>query len=137
MFGVTRPLLLSFGLCALLGWTTLHYHGLYVSAEARSDTRVAVQASQQSTATFTDQHKADQKTIQQLQDQLQKMQSDSDHAASIQIRLQAALTDQQKVLHAYEKTHPNTCLSQRVPDALIDSLHTSADRPAKPPGQYR
>lgn len=136
-FGLeSRALALSLVLSGLLGWLALHEYKAASIAETRCETRLAAQANEQSTVTATDQHKADSENIAALQRQIQQLQSDNDHAAAIKMQLQARLHDQHEVLsHVLKTAKPGDCLTQRVPAALVDSLHAGADRPAEPPGR--
>jgi len=138
-FGLeSRALLLSLLLCGLLGGVALHEYRAVGVADARCDTRLAVQVGDQNTATATDQHQADAANIAALQQQIQQLQSDADHAASIKIRLQAQLHDQDEVLtHVRQTSKPADCINQRVPAALVNSLHPGTDSPAQPPRQHR
>lgn len=134
-FGLeSRALAAALILCALLGYEALHWYKQAAIADARCDTRVAVQVGNENVATATDQHKADVGNITALQKQIDQLQSDARHAAAIKTTLQARLHDQQEVLdHALTTAKPGDCLHQPVPADLINSLHPGAHGSAKPP----
>lgn len=135
-FGLeSRALAGALILCALTSYLALHEYKEAAIADTRCGTRLAVQVSDQNTATATDQHKADVDNIKRLQDQIARLQSDSEQAAARQTRLQAKLDDQQKVSHDLRKhAKPGDCLTVRIPDALPDSLYPGNQAATQPPG---
>lgn len=113
-------------LCSLAGngWQLYSAGG----AKPRCEVQLAAQVNQQSTATETDQHGADQQRIQQLSTEIVELQHDAAADAGEHAALAGRFKTQEETLkHVYDTdTLARVCLAARVPGALIDSLHAGA-----------
>lgn len=131
-----RSILIS--LCLLLCSLAGNAWQLYRAGEAKPacDTRLAAQASQQAASTESDQHAADQARVRQLSAEIAELQQDAADDAAERAALTGRYQRQEGVLkHVYDTdTLARTCLTARVPGALVDSLRSGAAGAAQPSG---
>ena len=125
-------------LCLLLCSLAANAWQLYRAGEAKPacDMRLAAQASQQAASTQSDQHAADQARVRQLSDEIVELQQDAAADAAERAALASRYQRQEGTLkHVYDTdTLARTCLTARVPDALLDSLHPRATGATQPSG---